>query len=106
MSVWVRVPSGGRLIRVEIAPFQTKMTPILALKFDETADEKLPSAPAKCLNQIFYPPRSTNLSCFQIPNLCEMPNLPLVPNAQLCFLNLVEMMMPTYSRVTLRKFVQ
>jgi len=50
MSVWVRVPSGGRLIRVEIAPFQTKMTPILALNFDETADET-----SFCTGKMFKP---------------------------------------------------
>jgi len=69
MSVWVRVPSSGRLIRVEYVPSQTKVTPTFALKLDEMADEQPPASATRSLNQIFYPPRSFNPSCCQILNL-------------------------------------
>ena len=71
MSASVRVPSTGRLISVKSVPSQAKVTLTFARKLDEMADEQ-PSAPVvKSLNQIFYPPRSTNPSYFQISNLSE-----------------------------------
>ena len=72
MSAWTRSPSCGRLIRVERPPY-TSAIPSIALYPEEMVKEQaerpphpLPLAPGR-LNQIFYLLRSTNPSCFQIP---------------------------------------
>jgi len=64
MSVSVRVPSSGRLIRVESALSQPKVTLTFAFKLDEIGNEQPPTLAVRSLNYIFYPPRSTNPSCF------------------------------------------
>ena len=58
MSVWVRDPKRRRLIRIEPEP-----KPELQFK------PKLKMAQERPLNDIFYPPRTTLPSCFNLPDL-------------------------------------
>ena len=54
------------------------------------AEEQVPPHPEpRSLNQIFYPPRSTNPSCFQIPDVGE--------NVQFAFSPQYTTMLPKFS---------
>jgi len=89
MSVWVREPTCGRLIRVEGT--QAHITPNPTFTFaPNIAEERVPPPPEpRSLNKIFYPPRSTNPSCFQISNLGE--------NVQFAFIPQYTTMLPKFS---------
>ena len=71
MSVGVRVPNSRRLVRVEIVPSQTEVTVTFAPNLDEMTDEQPTALMVRSLDQIFYPSRSINPSCFQILDLGE-----------------------------------
>jgi len=58
MSVWIRDAKRRRLIRIE-----PELKPELQFK------SKLKMAQEKPLNDIFYPPRMTLPSCFNLPDL-------------------------------------
>ena len=70
MSVWVRDPTCGRLIRVRVESTQVHnpLSPIFPTT-PNMAEEQVPPPPGP--RSLFYPPRSTNPSCFQIPDLGE-----------------------------------
>jgi len=89
MSVWVREPTCGRLIRV--VGTQAQITPNPTFTFTSNmAEERVPPPPEpRSLNQIFYPPRSTNPSSFQIPDLGE--------NVQFAFSPQYTTMLPKFS---------
>jgi len=66
MRAWVREPKSGRLIRVEWLQAHIMVNPTLAFNpsmAEEQPQNPIPRVPRR-LNQIFYPQRSTNPSCF------------------------------------------
>ena len=75
MSAWTWLPSCGGLTHVETPPPHTLANPIIAFDFEEMVKEQAQGSPysphlaPRSLDQIFYPPGSTNSSCFQIPQL-------------------------------------
>jgi len=89
MSVLVRQPTCGRLIRV--VGTQAHITPNPTFTFaPNMAEERvLPLPEPRSLNQIFYPPRFTNPSCFQISDLGE--------NVQFAFSPQYTTMLPKFS---------
>ena len=62
MSVWVRETTLGRLIRVRVKSTQAHSLSSPTFPFTPNmAEDQLPPPPGpRSLNQIFYPPRSTN----------------------------------------------
>jgi len=67
MIVWIREPKIRRLIRIELEP---------GLEFEKMAEQ---DRNERYLNEIFYSPRSTLLSCFNLPALGANLNLKLEP---------------------------
>ena len=102
MSAWTRSPSCGRRILVE-QPSHTRANPTGTFNHKEIEEEQAqgPSLPPppnpRGLNQIFYLRRSTNPSCFQIPQLSGNVQFSFSPQYPTMLLNLVGMMMLTYS---------
>jgi len=89
MSIWVGEQTCGRLIRVEGT--QAHITPNPTFTFaPNMAEERVPPPPKpRSLNQIFYPPSSTNASYFQILDLGE--------NVQFAFSSQYTTMLPKFS---------
>jgi len=73
MSVWVRDPTCGRLIRVRVESTQVHnpSSPIFTTTPNMAEEQVSPPLGPRSLNQIFYPLRSTNPSCFHISDLGE-----------------------------------
>ena len=72
MIVWVREPKRRRLTRIELDP-----EPEPELKTERMAEQDRTERP---LNEIFFPPRSTLPSCFNLPALGANVNLKLEPH--------------------------
>ena len=69
MSVYVREPTCGHLIRVKGTQAYITLNPTFTFA-QNMVEERVPPPPEpRSLNKTFYPRRSTNLSCFQIPDL-------------------------------------
>ena len=84
MSVWVKVSSSGRLIRVESVRSQAKITSIFALKLDKMLDEQPHASAVSSLTQILYPLKFLIPHVFKSRTLVKMSNSPLIFNTQLC----------------------
>ena len=68
MIVWIREPKRRRLTRIKPEP---------ELKYEKMAGQERNE---RALNKIFYPPRSTLSSCFNLPALSTNMNLKLEPH--------------------------
>ena len=71
MNAWVRVPNYGCLIRLERTQEHIMVNSALTFDPNMVEEQPPPSLMPRNLNQNFYPPRSTNHSCFQTPDLGE-----------------------------------